>query len=111
MIDYTTINNYSFSFSDHPTCPAFSAALNDTYSEPFAATVAVALFTNATQTTVAPNILPVLQAAVIDTIMLSTTADRAVVASIINSMLLFTYTGNLCIGQVHWLVEDDVFYC
>ena len=94
MTDYTTITNYSFSFSDHPTCPAFSTTLNNTGSEPFVKNIAVSLFTNTAKTTVATDIIPVLHAAIIDTVMISFTADQTIVAPISNSMLLFAYGGN-----------------
>ena len=94
MTDYTTINYFSFSFGDHPTCPAFSDALNNTYSEPFANTIAVRFFTNARRTTVAPDIITVLREAIIDTVLISSIADRTVVAPIINSMLLFAKCDN-----------------
>ena len=47
MANFTTITDISFSFTDHPTCPAFSKALNDTYAEPFNAAVLTSLFPDA----------------------------------------------------------------
>ena len=93
MANYASIMDISFCFSDHPTYPAFSKALNDTYAEPFAVPAVASLFTDAGCTTVVPDVVPVLCAAIIDTIMISSTADQTIVALIINGMLLFVKAG------------------
>ena len=94
MANYTSITDLVFAFSKHPTCINFSKALNNTYSEPLDAPVLTSLFTDAGRTAVVPDVVPVLRAAIINTIMLSSTADRTVVAPMINSMLLFLKVGN-----------------
>ena len=94
MTDYATITDVSFCFSDHPTCPVFSNALNNTYSEPLADDVVGGLFTNSGRTTVIADVIPALRTAIVNTVMISSTADRTVVALIINCMLLFVRAGN-----------------
>ena len=83
-----------FKFLDHPLCPAFSAALNNTYAEPLDDSIVTQLFTNANQAIIATNAITVIRTAIIDTIMISSTADCTLVAQIVNSMLLFAYCGN-----------------
>ena len=62
MTNYTTISDIYFCFSDHPTCPAFSKALNDTYAKPFATNAVASLFTDAGRTTVISDVVLVLRA-------------------------------------------------
>ena len=95
MATFTSITAIDFKFGDHPLCPLFSSSLNDTYSEPFEQGVIDSIFTDNTKTTVAPDVVPLLHAAIIDVIMISTTAAQTVVAPIINSVLLFAYAGHL----------------
>ena len=93
MTDYTTITQYSFSFAHHPTCPTFSNAMNNAYSEDFDPAVVATFFTDTARTQVVPNVVAVIRAAIIDTVMLSTTATRPVVAPIVNIMALFGHFG------------------
>ena len=95
MANYTVIVDVVFSFSDHPTCPAFSKALSNTYTEPIAADVVAILFTDAGRTAGVADVVTVFHASIIDMIIISSTADCTVVASIINSMLLFVRAGNI----------------
>ena len=94
MTNYTTIINVSFVFSGHPACLAFSSALNNTYAEPLATAAVVSLFTDAGRTSIVTDVVPVLLATIIDAIMITSTADRTVVAPIINGMFLFVRGGN-----------------
>jgi len=89
MTNYTSITQYSFSFAPHPTCGTFCAAMNNAYSEDFDPAVVATFFTDAARTQVVPDVIPIIRAAIIDTIMLSTTAPRPVVAPIVNIMALF----------------------
>ena len=94
MADYTSLTDWSYKFANHPHCEPFDVVLNNIYSEDFDNAVVDRIFTDANKTLFATNIIPVLRAAIIDIIMISSTADRAVVATIINQMLLFEFFGN-----------------
>ena len=94
MAVYTSVTAFDFSFGDHPLCPQFSSSLNAYYAEPFQQSLIDSLFTDNTRATVSPNVIPSIRAAIIDTIMITSTADRSVVAPIINSMFLFAYAGH-----------------
>ena len=74
-----------------PHCLPFSVALNNTYSEDFDDAVIVLIFTDANRTFVATNAFSIIIAAIIDIIMISSTADWDVVAPIISQMLLLGY--------------------
>ena len=94
MTNYTTIPGYSFEFGTHPTCNTLANALNNSYAEDFDTPVVASFFTDASQTTVTPNIIFIIREAIIATVLLSSTADRTVVAPIINRMPLFGQFGN-----------------
>ena len=93
MTDYTTITQYSFLFASHPTCSSFSPAMNNAYSEDFDPAVVATFFTDAARTTVVPNVITVIRAAIIDIVLLSSTTNRTVVVPIINHMPLFGNCG------------------
>ena len=60
------------------------------YGEPFGDTFVDWLFTNATKTAIATNVITVIREAAINTILISFTADHREIAPIINSMLTFS---------------------
>ena len=68
---------------------AFGKALNNKYSGPFVNNVAGNLFTNAGRTTVAADVILVLHADIIDTVMISYTADQTVLVPNNNTILMF----------------------
>ena len=94
MTDYTSITDWSFKFADHPHCLPFGVALNNTYSEDFDDAVVAQILTDSTRTIVAADAILTFNAAIINIIMYSSTADCTVVAPIINQMLLFGYFGH-----------------
>ena len=51
------------------------------------------MFTDANQTTVVANIIAVIRTGIVDTILQTSTADRAVTTPVINQMLLFCRCG------------------
>ena len=75
MTDYISITDWSFKFADHPHCLPFRFALNNTYSEDFDNAVIVPIFTDANRTMVVTDAVPIIQAAIIDIILISSTAD------------------------------------
>ena len=89
IADYTSLIDWSFKFADHPHCEHFGVALNNTFSEDFDNAVVDGFFTNTNKTLVIADAFTVLHAAIIDIIMISSTANRNVVAQIINQMLVF----------------------
>ena len=94
MSDYTSITDWSFKFANHPHCLQFILALNNTYAEDLDDAAIVLIFTNAHRMIVTTDPIPILWAAIVDVIMISSTVDRAVVVQIINQMLLFAFIGN-----------------
>ena len=94
MTDYTPINDWSFKFSTHPIQPRFSNGLNNTYSENFDDATIATFFTTPARTVIAPTSVILLQTAIVDTVLLTSTADRTVVAPIFDQMLLFANFGN-----------------
>ena len=93
MTNYTAIPGYCFEFGAHPTCKTFATALNNSYAEDFDTAVVASFFTDPSKTTVTPNLIFVIREAIIATVLLSSTADRTVVAPIINRMPLFGQFG------------------
>ena len=93
MTNYTPINDWSFKFAQHPTNINFSRGLNDTYSENFEDATIDCLFTTAGRTAVAADAITTLRNTLIDTVLLTSTADRSVVAPIFDQMLLFAQCG------------------
>ena len=93
MTNFTSITQYSFEFSPHPTCRSFGTALNNSYAEDFEPAVVATFFTDAARTTVVPNVITVIRAAIIDIVLLSSTTNRTVVVPIINHMPLFGNCG------------------
>ena len=94
MVDYTSLTDWSFKFANHPHCEPFGVALNNPYYEDFDNPVVDGFFTNTNRTLVTADAITVLHSAIIDIIMISSTADCTVVAPIINQMLLFGFFGN-----------------
>ena len=94
MIDHISIVNWSLRFSDHTLCLTVALALNNTYSEDFEAATIASLFIDANRTTVVANAITTLREAIIDTVLLSSSSDRVVVAPIINHTSLFGRFGN-----------------
>ena len=94
MADYTPTNDWSFKFFNHPHCPPFSLALNNTSAEDLDDAAIAPLFTNILKTIVTTDAITILRAAIVDVNMLTSTADQAVVVPIVNQMLLFTWIGN-----------------
>ena len=94
MSNSTTLTAYNFNFGDHTLCPMFSITLNNTYAELFETSVVNRLFTDANKTAVATDAILIIWTAVIDTILISSTADQTVVAPIVNQMLIFVFGGN-----------------
>ena len=95
MTDHTSIVDCSFKFCYHPLCLTVDHALKNTSSEDFEAATIASLFTDANQTTVVANAITIIRQAIIDTVLLSSSADRAGVAPIINHTPLFGKFGNL----------------
>ena len=93
MTDYTPIIDWSYVFAPHPHSETYHSGLNDLYSEPFDSAVVDALFTTAAKTIIAPNVIATVRAGVVDTVLLSSSADRTVVLPVINQMLLFMVCG------------------
>ena len=93
MTNYTALIAYNFKFCDHPLCHIFTTSLNNTYAELFQNSVADWFFTNANNTAVAPNVITIIRTAIIDTIMILSTADCTIDAPIIIYIHLFTYGG------------------
>ena len=94
MENFTTITAYDFKFGGHPLCPMFSTTFNNTYAEPLETSVINQHFTNANKTTVAADVIVAIRTAIIDTILIPSTADRTVVTPIVNQMLICAYSGN-----------------
>ena len=88
MTDFTTLTDFSFRFNPHPHSEPLDDALNDTYSKPFEDATVAAFYTTAGRTTLVPDIVARLCAAVIDIIDATSQADRTVIASIINGLIL-----------------------
>ena len=94
MTDHTSLVDWSFKFSDHPLSLTVADALNNTYSEDFDAATIASLLTNANQTTIVANAITILCEANIDTVLLSSSADQAVVAPVNNHTPIFGKFGN-----------------
>ena len=88
MVNFVTINKWSFVFTKHSHCKNIHHALNYTYLEQIATTAITPVFTNATPPTVATNAIAAIRNTVIKTILLTSTADCTIIAPIINSMFL-----------------------
>ena len=94
ITNFTTFTADNFKFGNHPLYPMFSSALNNTYDEPFKTSVVDQLFIDANNNTVAADAIVTIWNAIIDTILISSTADQTVVAPIVNQMLIFSFGGN-----------------
>ena len=94
MTDYTPINDWTLKFSDHPLFSRLSSGLNNTYSKDFNDTIVARLFTNQSRIIVATDAVTNIRAAIVNTILVTSKADRPVVNPIINQMLLFGNFGN-----------------
>ena len=70
-----------------------SKVFNNTYSEPFEDTVVASLFTDAGCTAVATNAIAIIRTAVIDSIDATCLANGAVIAPIINSLIISSIVG------------------
>ena len=88
MTDFTTLTDFSFRFDPHPHSEPLAVALDNTYSEPFEDATVVAFFTDTGRTALVPDIVARLCTAIIDIIDATSQADRAVIAPIINSLIL-----------------------
>ena len=75
MTNYTTINNWSFQFTKHPHCQNFHIGLNNMYLEPIETVIIDSVFTNGNKTAVAVKVITVIRAGIIETILLTSTAD------------------------------------
>ena len=71
MADFTPLTDWSFEFVPHPTCATYHVALNNIYSEPFDPAFVDTLFTTANWTAATPNVVALIQAGIVDTILLS----------------------------------------
>ena len=93
MTNFTPITDWSFQFAVHLHCKTYHTSLNDIYSEPLEPTVVNNLFTTAAKTTVTPDVIATVRAGIVDTILFTSTADRIVIAPVINQMLIFATCG------------------
>ena len=93
MTDFTSITDWSFQFPVHLHCKTYHATLNDIYSEPLEPAVVDNLFTTVAKTTVTPNAIATIRAGIVNTIRVTSTADRIVIVPIINQMLIFATCG------------------
>ena len=91
MTNYTSITDLASKFANHPHCPPFNVALNNTYTKDFDDAVIVPIFTNANRMLVATDVVPIIQAAIMDIILIVSTADKAVIAPIIKQILILGF--------------------
>ena len=89
MVDYTPVIDWYFHYAAHLHSKTYHNALNDLYSEPSDHAVVDNLFTTAAKTTIVPNVIATVRAGIVDTILFTSTADRILIAPVINQMLLF----------------------
>ena len=60
MTIYTSINEWSFRFANHPHCQSFGLTLNIIYSEGFDNAVVGQIFTDANKTIVASDVIAII---------------------------------------------------
>ena len=91
--NFITITDYTFKFGAHPHCERFDNGLNNTYPEPFDAIVVNSIFTDTGRTAIATDVVANIRAAIIDIIEVTSQADRAVIAPIINCLIMSASIG------------------
>ena len=93
VANFTPITEYAFKFATHHQSPTLEASLNNTYLEKFDDANTVSFFTDAARTLVDSNTVTKIRNAIINSIDSYSQANRTIIASIINIIIIFTMVG------------------